>query len=82
MHSFKAASNCASISDEIFDCTIYRTNQRNNVGRLCGKFVGELFVVRDQMSNINVAVVLFYQDILSQLIPAADVLVSVLVLVP
>mgnify|MGYP001233477074 CR=1 FL=1 len=67
---FQSRLELCIISDQILNNKLHCTNQRNDVGRLCGKLVGKLFVVRDEVRNINVAVVLLYQDVLSQLIPA------------
>ena len=46
----------------------HRSYQWNGIRRLSLKFVCQFFIVRDEMGDVNVAVVLFHQDVLSDLI--------------
>ncbi len=45
-----------------------RSYQWNGIRGLSLKFVGQFFVVGDEMGDVNVAVVLFHQDVLSDLV--------------
>ena len=69
VHSLIAASNFAeSVKQDprIRDATY----KRNDIGGLCRELMRKLFVVGDQMGNIHIAVILFHEHILSQLISA------------
>ena len=50
--------------------------ERNNLCGLRGEFVGELFVVSDQVSDVDVAVVFLDESVLAQLIsiPQLDIM--------
>jgi hypothetical protein len=47
---------------------IRNTHQRNDLGWLRCELVSELLVIGDQVRNVDIAVILFYQDILPKLI--------------
>ena len=64
VHSLIAASNCACS----VNCSRKRmisTYERYDVRWLCRKLVRKLFVVGDQVGNIDITVVLFDKDVLS-----------------
>lgn len=74
VHSLIAASNFAKSVKQ--DPHIRNaTYKRNDIGWLCRELMRKLFVVGNQMGNIYVAVILFHEHILSQLISALYTLV-------
>ena len=46
----------------------WHTHEWNDLGGFCNKSVGEVFIEGDEMSNVNVAVVLLRENILANLI--------------
>lgn len=71
VHCLRAPSNYERIVSAVYPRECIRqwiSYQRDNVCGLCRKFVGQLFVIRNQMGDINVAVVLLHQGILSKLV--------------
>lgn len=50
-----------------------KTHKRDDLSRLRRELVSELLVIGDQVRNVNVAVILLYQDILPKLISTKPV---------
>lgn len=71
VHCLRAPSNYEQIVSAVYPPECIRqwiSYQRDNVCGLRREFVGQLFVIRNQMGDINVAVVLLHQGILSKLV--------------
>lgn len=63
--SLKLDRNLATSAFEYIDRHSY---QRDNICGFGGELMSQLFIVRDQVSNVNIAVKLLHQRILSKLI--------------
>lgn len=63
--SLKLDKNLATSAFQYIDRYSY---QRDDICGLGGELMSQLFIVRDQVSNINIAVKLLHQRILSELI--------------
>lgn len=72
VHCFRAASNYAvSVSARRFHVRDI-SYERDDLSRLGCELVSQFFVVRDQMCNVNVAVVLLNEHVLADLISTQD----------
>ena len=50
----------------------WHTHEWNDLGGFCNKSVGEVLIEGDEVSDINVTIVLLEKDILANLISATD----------
>ena len=62
------AAGQVSIRTKRKEGSAVKSHKRDYIRRFCCKLMCQLLVVRYQMRNVNVAVILLYEDILSQLI--------------
>lgn len=69
VHVFKADSNCFKVSLLLCQEPSF-TYQGNDLSRILMKFMGQLFIIGDEMGNVNIAVILLYEHILAYLISA------------
>lgn len=62
-----AASNCVHVSRLIG--TVYQQSyERNDLSRFVVQLVRNVFIISDQVCNVDIAVVLFRKDVFSDLI--------------
>ena len=68
MHRFRALSNCDALADE--KDLFVQHYEWYDLGRFCNKSMGQIFVEGDEMSDVNITVVLLEKNILADLISA------------